>query len=234
MKYALLFLIAGTLVFHGVVAKAVEPMFEIGYYNIQYDEDMRNSTGEVLRLGLKDFPVYLWGQQESNTPTMSGQKFGDADLTMYGIGVKHEFGKVRVFGEFGRNDVSFTSAGRVAEEMTLTTFYQQHDYEGRYKPGQQWDSPDYVGPARGPFTTEYSYEIDDGWIGRLGLSWQVFEHFSMYGSYRWATVGETLGMWDVGPGVPPKSEHGGTCACWWKNNDTRDLSGAEFGVMLTW
>lgn len=224
----------------------IEPVAEIGVHHVQY-EDLDSDTGELLRLGLKfdDLSIYLFGGKDDQEHRIKGQGVAQNNATSYGLGLGYNFHpKFKVFLEGGLVDNDATPYGASTNEMIRNQLWTDHSYDNRYRPGARpWhdnltDSPTwkYTDIYGSQMTTEYDYTMDDGYLYRIGMSWNVFEHLAVSASYRISGADVTIDMWDVSPGLIPERHAQGEpdCGCWWQNKDEMEFNGWEIGVLLTW
>lgn len=236
--------IAGLLFFTENARAEIEPLIELGVYGVQFDEDIQQDTGEVLKLGIvwNDTPLYLWATSESPELRFKGQMMGQAKLDTIGFGVGHQFDKFRIFLEAGMTGVDLEPENHVVREMAMTQLHQNHDYPGRYKPGQQWWRNDVIIPDQWDvevgdvFGYEANYEVDDTYTGRIGISFEPIRFVQITGAWRWSVADTSLEIWDVGVGIPDKNSIGDDvkCSCWWLEQDTVEFSGWELGISVKW
>ena len=230
----------------------LEPVAEVGYFAAAYDENNKEQLGEYAKLGVKvnDTKFYMWASKDKPYPSIFGQAYGRAKLFGYGIGVGQEFGKWTIFMEGGKMAVDFDPYDLVVEEMARTVMLKNHDYEGRYHPGQSPNDPNIIIPTKwknagfeagDPFETETNFKIKDPYVGKLGVAFEPIPHVSVYLVYRIAVADTELNMWDVGEGIPEKhdlaagvADRSIACACWWLEEDTMSFSGWEMGIGIKW
>ena len=221
----------------------IRPIIEYGENIIMYEKDIEQETGRILKLGLQhnQMSYYLWAGDEDFAPRERGQSFGQIESLAFGGGLGYTHGPVKLFMEGGVNTIDFSANEKVLEEVATTIFMQNHDYEGRPRvPGTTWWEdgffiPDTWGDDIGPATTNYSYDVEDTYLARIGMQWTLWKYLTVTGAYRWSVADTELNIWDSGNGIPERHGVGEQdCGCWWKETDTVNFSGFELGVGLKW
>jgi len=218
-------------------ANAWEPMVQLGMHHTSYDEELRSGYGPIVRVGIHNDGqgVYIWGSREEPKPAFHGQVLGTADVNAYGLGAFSQITpSTRLFLEGGIYKIDTTVDPGVTREVVHREMTREFRVEGEYHPGQRWWLDPIYSDKWGDVTefhTEYRYDLDDTWIGRVGITMNVTDFLVFSGSYRYARADEQIQMWDVGQGIPERSY---LCGCWWMNQQTRNFNGFEIGVLLEW
>jgi len=200
--------------------------YEIGGYTASYEG---STFGTQLKIGNEKWPVYVWAGYEGLETRILGQGVSDVDILSVGIGAEHKWGEFSVFINAGYAMMDYSVKQGIVDEIVYTQLVNHHN-TGDERPVPAAD------PTRpygyGGQDTKYhpddartSYEIDDEFIGRIGIGYQVFKHVKLTASYRYLTPKETIKLWDV-----KQVERGGG---WWQESNERDLSAWEIGIYAT-
>ena len=156
-------------------------------------------------------PVYAWASYEDQTTRILGQGLSDIGIISAGVGVARDFGKFSVFGEVGYAVLDSTDKDTIRDEIIYTTLVNNHGV----RPIPSGD------PERDP-KAHTSYSLDNGWVGRLGVSYALTEALSTSLAYRVLSVSEHYELWDEDNRAAGKG--------WWQESHGRDLSAFEFGI----
>jgi hypothetical protein len=178
-----------------------------------------------FRLGTHDQPFYLFAGYDSNEHRLLGQPLGNFEILSGGFGVYHTFDKVRVFAELGYGEVDVSVKQFVQDEIIPTKLEARHTTPSTPPPA---DRPLREGNFQGlPANDSYtSYEIDGGFLGRVGVEWQVLKHVRVSASYRYMTGEEHYEWWD------DSKRFGEHFQGWWQDTNAVDLSAWEAGIVV--
>jgi len=117
-------------------------------YDGTADADLRSSPGFQLNLGRT---VYFWGSYEEPKLHIVGQRLhhgGDFTLWGYGVGARHQWRKVGVFGEFGLFDPEIDPIPKAELEVLNTVLLRDREHEVFHSGTYRLD-PDYGGRLGG-------------------------------------------------------------------------------------
>ncbi len=177
------------------------------FHETQDSERLKAVTGIQVRAG---GDAYLWGSYSKPDVQLMGQNLGKVDLYGAGLGLRHKWDRVSVFGEFGwfKSDESTTKTS-IQNESILAAL--KHDH------------------GRIPFhPTQTTYSLSNGYGGRLGASCDVSDWLRVSAAYRSLKLNEGYDACTGNDGscdFPHEKGH-------WQNRKTLNFSGVEFGVSL--
>jgi opacity protein-like surface antigen len=169
------------------------------------------------QIGHERTPVYLWASYEAPKVKVLGQPMGDTDIFSVGLGASQELVEgLSVFAEGGYSFVDLEANDRVVNEVAYTYLVGRHAVGDRVIP---------VPCAYGSGCYEDTYEVDNGFVARIGAQWQVTDNVAVRGAYKWAYFDQEITMrrpdWQEGTG-------------YWREDTTLDLSSFELGVWYVW
>lgn len=219
--YFYLAVICGVLLFTGLVSDSWGDewgQFEgsVGVNQSIYTDESASEWSFGGQIGHELTPVYLWTSYEGPRVKILGQPMGDTDLFSVGLGASQELSEgLSVFVEGGYSFVDLSSNDNVVDEVAYTYLVGRHA----------------VGDRRIPVPCAYisgcydsSYDVDDGFIARIGAKWQVADHVAIRGAYKWAYFDQEITMrsvdWQEGQG-------------YWREDNTLNLSSFELGIWYT-
>jgi len=218
-------LIAIILLVVPVVAMA-DMEYEIGYVTSFYEG---NQHGFRAQAGNTSWPVYGWVGYEPTELRVLGQGVGDADMVTAGIGASHSWGDFSVFIDFGYAMLDLAVKQNIVDEIVYTDLVNNHNAtDSRPIPAADPTRPHGFGGQDlryHPDDARTSYDIDNGFLGRVGVGFQVHEHIKLTASYRYLTPKEHLELWDI----HRRANDGG----YWVENREKDLSAFEMGIIIT-
>jgi opacity protein-like surface antigen len=193
-------------------------------YNTYTGEDVRvdSPAAFAVRVGHEELPVYLWGSYDNNETGFLGQPFANNDVMGFGIGAKHWVAnRLYIFGEIGYASVDTSTRLRIQQEVVYTEIVRNHNVYQRPVP------VDLTGPYdQASYTTEY--EIDDGYMTRVGLGWELNDNLGVSVAYRYFRPDTYYNIVDT-----DWQERTGSDG-YWEENSTTNLDAFEIGVQWTW
>ena len=199
-----------------------EPMLELSVVHQTYDGegDVRKDSpvGFQVRGGLKEWPVYLWGSMDNNETGFLGQPFSKNDVLAFGLGARKSIGDFWVFGELGYASVDSSTHLKIQQEVVYTEIVRNHNVYQRPVP------VDLTGPYdQVSYTTEYT--IDDDYMARVGLGWDLGDHFGVTLAYRFFRPETYYNIIDTDWQERTGSEG------YWEENSTTNLDTFELGIL---
>ena len=188
-------------------------MFEIaaGLLLSTYDD---SPTEPSFKLEVGYDNVYLWAGYEAPEIKFYGNPVADTDIYGFGVGFRQKVGAVTLFIEAGYGVVDEDLGNCCSEEMVYTQIVGNHAVEGRTVPLKGAYSGDY----------NYSYEIDDAWMGRVGVDMEVMEHVHVTASYRAMKADQEYAVWDDDSNYPESG--------YWREDTPYDFGAFEVGIMI--
>jgi len=177
---------------------------ELGVIGSIYDGQIKTDFGYQLKVG-KD--IYAWGSYENPDFAILGQ-VGDLETWGYGVGVQHSWGKVVGFLEYGIFDPKAEFKPAVQNEVVNRVLMNDHG-------------------ERPPFR-DTSYRLNQGYGGRVGIGYDLSDHFRVSFAYRFLNIDEDIDAWNGPHGFVDDVPFGD----WWQERGTLDLSSAEFGISV--
>jgi opacity protein-like surface antigen len=188
----------------------------VGVNQSIYTDESSSEWSFGGQIGHELTPVYLWTSYEGPRVKILGQPMGDTDLFSVGLGASQELSEgLSVFVEGGYSFVDLASNDSVVDEVVYTYLVDRHGSGERRVP---------VPCAYNPGCYEGSYEVDDGFMARIGAQWQVADHVAIRGAYKWAYFDQEMTMrsldWQEGQG-------------YWREDNTLNLSSFELGIWYT-
>jgi opacity protein-like surface antigen len=174
-------------------------------------EELEQAYGYHLKVGNS---IYGFADYEAQASRILGQNV--SDLTMYtlGLGAKETFGKLELFFVAGYTYIENENDSIVQQEIIFTELVRNHNVESRPIPvtvPSDYDQDSY----------ETTYEIDGGFMGRVGIAYALTESIKLSGAYKYFTADEHIELYDEG-----QKPNGG----WWQESYGRDLSSFEIGI----
>jgi hypothetical protein len=203
--------------------------FAVGKVVSQYsnDSDSKSDTEWALKFGLDEFPVYFFAGYEEPNTYMLGQNIATNEIMSIGLGAKHNFSdKLRGFIEVGYADVDNNYYEETLQEVAYSYLIGRHASVGTNHLGEPTDRK--VPVAGGPYDDyDVNYELDNGWISRIGVGYNLHHNLMVTASYKWMVLDEYISLKD------PVIEKGGAGG-WWEESNTRDFNAFEIGLFLTY
>ena len=200
--------------------------YEAGGYMAAFEG---SSYGLQLKVGNDNWPVYGWAGYEGLETRMLGQGVADIEMYTVGIGAEHHWDEFSVFIEGGYAFMDYYGKQNIIDEVVYTHLVTNHNVsETRPVPAADPTRPYGYGdqdPKYHPDNTRSSYDIEDEFIGRIGVGYQISKHLKMTASYRFLTPRERIMISDT-----EQVARGGG---WWQESYARDLSSWEMGFFLT-
>lgn len=172
----------------------------ISPYFSTYDTTIKTDYGIHLSVGE---PLYLWGSWEKPSLQRVGQNMGSLSLPGFGMGFKKDI----LFLELGYYWPSVNPDENIRNEVVDQLLENDHG-----KPGVTWE--------------KFAYDIKARWGGRVGVSVDVTERFSVFGAYRFLKGNEGYDAC-IGPGEGCEF---GRERSHWQNRDTISLSSVQVGA----
>ena len=173
-----------------------------------------SSTEPTFKLEAGYENVYLWGSYEVPHIKFLGNPVADTDIYGFGLGFRKEVRPgITLFIE-GGYAILDESVLDTAEEMVYTQIVGNHAVEGRKVPVSGAYSGDY----------SYSYEIDDAWMGRIGVNLEVMDNVHVTASYRAMKADQEYAIWD--------EESRAAGRGYWREDDTYDFGAFEVGIFF--
>jgi len=152
-------------------------MFEIGASADFYDDGIAEDYSIHLKVGSKNRPIYLWGSYSDPEVGLLGQRFFTLETAAVGLGAKKDFDDISVFFELGYafNDPETEKIG-IQQEVIYTYLVGRHNVHNRPVPldlDRPYDQTSY----------QTSYEVEDAFMGRIGIGYQVLDHLKVTAAY---------------------------------------------------
>lgn len=156
---------------------------------------------------------YIWLKFEEATPRILGQGIADVDMYSFGVGAKYDFDPFFGFVEAGYAVMHVSVNQSIMDEIIYTALVNNH----AVRPIPAGD------PSHNP-DAHTSYELGNGYIGRIGVGYK-FDAMQVTVGYRFLSVREHYELWsqtnrDKGLG-------------WWQESHGRDLTAFEVGISWT-
>ena len=201
-------------------AYSVEPRIEVGQVYSQYVGQSSSDTDWKFTAGIKDFPLYLFYDQETPEVRLLGQDLGYSDVQTIGLGLRYDATqKLSAFAEIGYSDTSTDVLYSTQQEIVATHLIDRHYIEGiRELP--------FSGPFHEPYGYDTEYTLDDGYSTRIGIAYQICRWASFKVSYKCLKMDEYMAVFD--------SDMREAGLGFWEERSTRDFDAIEFGVFLTY
>jgi hypothetical protein len=196
-------------------AQAYEPLAEVGIGQSVYSDDSGDDFHYTVKLGEKDFPVYLVGGYEQPVIRMTGQRIAETDVWSVGVGARKSFNDFYVFAEAGLAYIEEDTYDTTVHEAAYTDLVGTHAVGGRVIPVDN--------PYRG---YEASYEAKNGPFWELGVGYQLWDHVALTASYRGLVVDQHYAIWDQ-----ERRDNGGG---WWEETNSLDLSSFKATILVTY
>jgi len=182
--------------------------------------DIATTAVFQFSVGTHDQGGYLWTSYEELEVRMLDQPIADTNMYSFGVGFQHEFeNELTLFMEAGWAVMDDSIRPNIRDEVVYTKLVKTHAVEGRVIPA---DPPEFDNDS---FT---SYELEDAFIGRVGLRYQIYNHIAMSVGYRMLTAKEHYELWDQSQRFGPYK------LGWWQETTGRDLSAWEVGFVLNY
>ena len=189
----------------------------VGVQQSFYTEESSPEWSFGGKLGHTSVPVYAWAGYEAPRLRMLGQPMADSDIFSAGLGVEKGVAHgVSVFLEGGYSFISLDKNENVVDEVSYSQLAQNHAVGGRVPPVCAYN----------PGCYEYSYDVDDGFVARIGAAWALSEHLSVTGAYKWTYLDQEITIFD------PERRYEGDGG-YWREDNTADLSAFELGIWYT-
>ena len=157
-------------------------------------------------------------QYEEGGSRWYGQEISSGTILSGGVGAREKFGRITAFIEAGYAMTDFDiKSEAIRDEMVPTWLIKNHqwdtDLEGRPAPA--------ITPSEDN-DSKTSYEMGDGWIGRIGASVALWRGAQLTGAYRYLVVEEHYEWWDQSQRDAGKG--------WWQETEPARLSGWEITI----
>ena len=179
-----------------------------------------NDVGLKGTLGLEEQPVYLWGSLDSNETGLLGQPFSRNDILGFGLGVRKSWGDFSGFVELGYADVDQSTHEVIQQEVVYTQLVGNHNVYNRPVPvvlGGRYDQTSY----------DTRYDIKGGLMGRVGVAYELREHWSVTVAYRYFEP-------EVYYSITGQSIARENFTATWEENTKVDMNAIELGVVWAW
>ena len=195
-------------------------ILELGFLNNTFKDDAKDEIGYKFRVGYEN--VYLWGSEEEHEIRLLGQGIANTTVTGVGLGINHNWDEFYVFVEGGWGFVDLRPYDQKQfSEVNYTYLVGRHAVGNRRIPLDCADSGCY---GTDSFQTEYS--LDDAFMTRIGVDYQVINHVKISASYRWMQAEEYIAIYDQDR-YDNNTGH-------WEDQKTRNMSAVEIGILFTW
>jgi hypothetical protein len=178
-----------------------------------------SKLGAQFRIGSTRQPVYLWGSWNNQDLKMLGQSLAEADVYGVGIGVEKKWDDVSGFIEVGYGMVEEEVNEGIRQEIVYTQLLLNHNVANR-------PIPVTVDRPYGTDTYETSYEIDDGYMARVGVGYQINKYVKVTAAYRMFYAEESYDLYDAERRAAGKG--------YWTERDDRNLDAFEIGLYVTY
>lgn len=186
---------------------AVSAQIDLSTVHGTYDsERLKSDWGYQIRAGQS---MYVWGSYETPALQLVGQNLNSLKLWGIGIGYRHVWDRIQVFGEFGYFDPSISPDDNIRDEAVWRQLRNDHG-ETDWHP------------------THTVYDLQHGYGGRLGISYEIAKHLIVSVAYRFLSLNESLdacGGSDPTCAYPVESGNGH-----WQNRQTLKLGTIEAGI----
>ena len=213
--------VVGMLLMLMALETLAEPMVEVGVYTSFYEPtEVRTDSpvGFVVRGGLKEFPVYLWGSFDDNESGFLGQPFSKNEVMAFGFGARKTWGDFWGVVELGYASIDSSTHLKIQQEVVYTQIVQNHNVYQRPVP------VDLTGPYdQESYTTEY--ELDDDFVAKVGVGYDLSEHWSVTATYRFLRPETYYNIIDT-----DWQERTGSDG-YWEEHTTTNLDAFEIGVL---
>lgn len=181
--------------------------------------DSRTDVIYKAEIGYKN--AYLWGGYEEPDIRFDGNLVANTHQNSFGIGFRHEIQKFTLYIEAGYTMIDKKLAGDSTHEMVYTELVKNHYVEGRRVPVSCKDN--YCGGSnKGDYNS--SYDIDDAWVGRIGVRYEVMPHVEVSASYKAMKADQEYAIWDDDSNYP--------VAGYWREDKPFDFSSFEVGFLV--
>jgi hypothetical protein len=175
------------------------------------------SPGVFGRVG--SGPVYVWGSYKKQSMSLLGQDMGDNSTLAAGLGFEAPIlPKVSLFAEAGYGWYSLDADKTVQQETVFTYLVDRHNvHESRpipVKVRHPYDQDSY----------ETTFELSDGLIGRVGVTYHVTSNVKLDIAYRHQRMDTLYEVYDK----ESRAAGGG----WWQERTVIDASAIE--MRLNW
>ena len=165
-----------------------------------------------LEVAKEGKPAYLWTQYEPLKIRILGQSIGDSSILSLGIGARKSFGQSFVFAEVGWGFLEQGARASIQHEIVYTELVNHHHVPPRNIPV---DPKDY----------ETMWEVDDGWLGAVGVGYQWNDHWSSTWAWRPFFAKEHIELYD--------RERKANDRGYWQESRSRDLSSFQLDIRYT-
>jgi opacity protein-like surface antigen len=159
--------------------------------------------------------TYLWSEFENQRVKVLGQGLNEPDMYSFGVGFKETYKKIDVFLEAGWTHIEGNPSEFEQQEVVYTFLVGRHNVHNRPVPVK----------LKHPYDQDsYStvYDLEGGFMGRLGVSYPLTNSIDLSLSYKFFTAAEHMAMWDN------RREQG--TGGWWEETNGRDLSTWGLGI----
>lgn len=175
--------------------------------------DFREPYGIHLKVHKEDFPVYVWTSYSQQENFVLGQGIADIDSFDFGFGTRTDVAtNVALFLEAGYSVNDQNNSVEAQQEVVYTYLVDRHNVATRPIPVNV--PGDYV-------TDTYStvYDLEPGFVAKIGAEFQVTDNFSVNAAYRFERMEARFELYD---GNNRTNGLG-----WWQERQTLDAGAFE-------
>lgn len=172
-----------------------------------------------LKLHEEELPLYLWSSYTEQENFILGQNTANIEALSFGLGKTFEVSpKFNVFFELGYSSNKADADPVVQQEIAYTYLVDRHNVVNRPIPvtvTRPYDQESY----------ETTYEVDDSIIGKIGVSYDITESFSVGAAYRYNRIETKLELYDAESRAAGKG--------FWVENFTQDAGAVELQLLYS-
>jgi len=214
-----------------LIASSAWSEVRVGIISSTYtgNNDARNvKTSSGLQLKIGGDVGYVWGSLENPGFSIVGQTMGNIEMVGYGLGIQHKWSPVGVFLEFGRFIPGHERGHPIVQNEALSRVLVNHH-------GNQNRTILALPPRNFQFP-HTTYRLDNGYGGRLGLSYDK-GRFQGTIAYRFFAMGERMNAWINSDGSDTEPFFGSPLVdqptgLWWQEHGTFSMSAIEVGIAI--
>lgn len=160
---------------------------------------------------------YLFASYSKHEQITISQRMGHVGLITGGIGLKHDFGQIRIYGEAGMGWLDTDYKDRVATEVAHYLFNSNF---GQPPFGQNWWTE-----------LEQTYQPDQlSPSFRLGAQYELTDTIRLDVSYLHYATDVYYATWNPGLNGGPVEGNFDACGCLWEGTGKLSLSGLSVGL----
>jgi opacity protein-like surface antigen len=178
--------------------------------------DYRETVGVSLSLGSTEAPLYGWGSLSKGKHYILGQPTSSAYTAGLGLGYQYDFNDTfYVKLEAGVGYPHIDSNKSIQQEAVYTYLVRRHNVPSRpipVNPLYPYDQESY----------ETTWELDYGFMGRVGLGINATESWRVELSYKYFNPKGLLEIYDQ----ELRDAGGG----WWQEYASVNMNAVEFGI----